>query len=642
MILLIPLGGVGARFSQLGYKQPKALIKVMGKPILFWLIDNLTIPDGTLIYIPYNKVYSYYRFEDLLRKQYPNYHFKFHCLQNDTGGAAETIHIALGQLNTSVDESILCLDGDNFYTCDIVRQWKKENSVFTFNDSQDAPLYSYVQLNNLGSITNIVEKEKISNYACTGAYGFSSWMALKQKCKFILENDIRQKGEFYTSTVIQEMLKSGESFSNKVIEQNHYICLGTPTQVRLFCHNYPLYNSYNNQCLISPKRYCFDLDNTLVTFPKCPGDYTSVEPIEKNINLLRYLKRFGHTIIIYTARRMKTHKGNLGKLLKDIAKITFDTLDIFNIPYDEIYFGKPEADVYIDDLAINCFDDLEKELGFYETMIKPRDFNTIKSDTMQLCIKESDDLSGEIYYYQNIPSAVKDMFPIMVDYRDNKSYSLEKINGITVNSLYLSESLTEHQLIHVMNSIYRLQNCAIQDDRNVNILYNYSEKMAERYNQYNYSQFKDFRKTYEDIQEDLKKYKGAKTVIHGDPVFTNILINNFGKIKFIDMRGKIKDTLTIHGDYLYDWAKMYQSLIGYDEIHEGKHVSHDYKLRMINIFYEQFVQFYGEKDWTHLKTITKSLLFSLIPLHNNKKCVDYYALIKSIYLNNSFEYLSSN
>ncbi len=197
--------------------------------------------------------------------------------------------------------------------------------------------------------------------------------------------------------------------------------------------------------------------------------------------------------------------------------------------------------------------------------------------------------------------------------------------------------MTEHQLIHVMNSIYRLQNCAIKDDRNVNILYNYSEKMAERYNQYNYSQFKDFRKTYEDIQEDLKKYKGAKTVIHGDPVFTNILINNFGKIKFIDMRGKVKDTLTIHGDYLYDWAKMYQSLIGYDEIHEGKHLSHGYKTKMIHAFYEQFVQFYGTNDWTHLKTITKSLLFSLIPLHNNKKCVDYYALINSIYLNNSFD-----
>ena len=55
------------------------------------------------------------------------------------------------------------------------------------------------------------------------------------------------------------------------------------------------------------------------------------------------------------------------------------TLEKFNIPYDEIYFGKPYAHVYIDDLAVNCYDDLEKELGFYTDNISPRDFNEIKS-----------------------------------------------------------------------------------------------------------------------------------------------------------------------------------------------------------------------------------------------------------------------
>ena len=49
-----------------------------------------------------------------------------------------------------------------------------------------------------------------------------------------------------------------------------------------------------------------------------------------------------------------------------IGKITFDTLDKYDIPYDEIYFGKPYADYYIDDLAINCYDELEKKLGFYQ------------------------------------------------------------------------------------------------------------------------------------------------------------------------------------------------------------------------------------------------------------------------------------
>ena len=69
----------------------------------------------------------------------------------------------------------------------------------------------------------------------------------------------------------------------------------------------------------------FDLDNTLVTFPKIYGDYTTVTPIENNIKLLRYLKKMGHIIIIYTARRMRTHKGNTGKIIADIGKITLDS-----------------------------------------------------------------------------------------------------------------------------------------------------------------------------------------------------------------------------------------------------------------------------------------------------------------------------
>jgi hypothetical protein len=167
-----------------------------------------------------------------------------------------------------------------------------------------------------------------------------------------------------------------------------------------------------------------------------------VEPIEKNINFLTYLKSFGHTIIIYTARRMKTHKGNIGKVLCDIGKITFDTLEKFKIPFDEIYFGKPCADVYIDDLALNAYDNLEKELGYYMENISPRHFNSLEKGYIETFTKKSDDLSGEIYYYNNIPNEIKDLFPVLIDYDiNNKWYIIEKIQGITVTNLYLNESM---------------------------------------------------------------------------------------------------------------------------------------------------------------------------------------------------------
>jgi len=46
--------------------------------------------------------------------------------------------------------------------------------------------------------------------------------------------------------------------------------------------------------MIKPMRVCFDLDNTLVTFPKTKEDYTTVEPIPGMIAYVRYLKRLGH------------------------------------------------------------------------------------------------------------------------------------------------------------------------------------------------------------------------------------------------------------------------------------------------------------------------------------------------------------
>lgn len=112
-------------------------------------------------------------------------------------------------------------------------------------------------------------------------------------------------------------------------------------------------------------RFCFDLDGTLVSSPKMKGDYSTVSPIEKNIRICQHLKSLGHYIIIYTARKMRTNNGNIGKCIADIGEITINTLKNFNIPYDELIFGKPCADFYIDDLAINANEDLAEKLEFY-------------------------------------------------------------------------------------------------------------------------------------------------------------------------------------------------------------------------------------------------------------------------------------
>jgi capsule biosynthesis phosphatase len=637
MIVLIPLGGIGERFKKNKYNKPKALIKLFGKPILYHLLDNLNLKNIDIICIPYNIEYELFNFENNIVHDYPDIKFKFVKLQNNTKGAAESINICLKHINNFIcDKPIICLDGDNFYTFDIISKWNGQNRIITFEDINSENLYSYIKIDENNKIVDIIEKQKISNLACCGAYGFSSYKQLLKYTQIILDKQIKQNGEYYTSNVIKEMILDNIFCDNYTINNDSYHCIGTPIQLRYYYNNLPKISALDNSIKIQPKRICFDLDNTLVTYPEIPNDYSTVKPITKNIDFLKYLKSFGNTIIIYTARRMKTHKGNIGKCMYDIGKITFDTLQKYDIPFDEIYFGKPYADVYIDDLALNCYDDLEKELGYYMDKISPRDFNTLELNTIDIYKKKSSDLSGEIYYYNNIPLQVKDLFPLFIDYDvNNKWYTLEKIKGICVSQLFTSELLNIDTLYHIMGSIKRLHDTLEnKNNSNINIYENYANKMTKRYHSYDYSIYPKHNEVFNYLLSKLTEYEfnncGKCVVIHGDPVMTNIIINNFGKIKFIDVRGKQGDILTIYGDYLYDWAKLYQSLIGYDEILLNKTISDKYKLSMLMAFEQYFIELYSKQEFCYLKIITKSLLFTLIPLHNNELCNKFYMLIDTI------------
>ncbi|MCK6259448.1 HAD family hydrolase [Fictibacillus sp. KIGAM418] len=98
-------------------------------------------------------------------------------------------------------------------------------------------------------------------------------------------------------------------------------------------------------------RIVVDLDGTICELKKTGETYQDVKPKENAIETLHALKDLGHEIVIYTARRMRTHSGNVGKVTADIGDLTIEWLKNYNVPYDELVFGKPYGHVYIDDLA---------------------------------------------------------------------------------------------------------------------------------------------------------------------------------------------------------------------------------------------------------------------------------------------------
>lgn len=99
-------------------------------------------------------------------------------------------------------------------------------------------------------------------------------------------------------------------------------------------------------------RIVIDLDGTICTLKKPDETYADVRPIPGARERLQQLRAAGHTVIIQTARNMATCEGNLGKVMRNVGQITFDWLAQHQIEYDEIYFGKPNGHVYIDDRAL--------------------------------------------------------------------------------------------------------------------------------------------------------------------------------------------------------------------------------------------------------------------------------------------------
>jgi capsule biosynthesis phosphatase len=99
-------------------------------------------------------------------------------------------------------------------------------------------------------------------------------------------------------------------------------------------------------------RICIDIDGVICSLRKPGQSYDDVVPLPGAADKLRSFRAAGHTVVLHTARHMKTTDGNVGKVMARVGQITLAWLARHQIEYDEIFFGKPWADIYIDDNAL--------------------------------------------------------------------------------------------------------------------------------------------------------------------------------------------------------------------------------------------------------------------------------------------------
>lgn len=207
--IVVPMAGRGSRFAQAGYKLPKLLIDIHGRPMIEYVTKNIT-PDCThrFIYICQQEHLEKYDLKPQLERIAPG--CVIVTVDHITEGAACTVLLAEKYIDNS--DPMMIANSDQFVDTDInsyLSAMQAHDGLIMTMPAND-PKWSYIKYDNDGFVTLVREKEVISNQATVGIYNYLHGADFVRYAHQMIEKNIRVNGEFYVAPVYNEMIEAGK------------------------------------------------------------------------------------------------------------------------------------------------------------------------------------------------------------------------------------------------------------------------------------------------------------------------------------------------------------------------------------------------------------------------------------------------
>jgi HAD superfamily hydrolase (TIGR01509 family) len=233
--VLIPMAGAGSRFQKAGYTFPKPLIEVNGKPMIQVVVENLAL-DANYIYVVQKEHREKYNLDTVLNLLTPN------CTIIDvdgiTEGAACTALLAKEYIDN--DEPLFFANSDQFV------EWNSSEFMYKMQETQadggipifksTHPKWSYVKTDNNGYVTDLAEKNPISDNATIGFYFWKQGKKFVKYAEEMIEKDLRVNNEFYVAPVYNGAIE--DKLKIKTFEVERMWGLGTPEDLNYFLQEY--------------------------------------------------------------------------------------------------------------------------------------------------------------------------------------------------------------------------------------------------------------------------------------------------------------------------------------------------------------------------------------------------------------------
>lgn len=206
------MAGMGKRMRPHTLTVPKPLIPVGGKPIVQRLVEDITKVCGEKV-------------DEIAFIIGPTFGKEVEANLIDIAkqeGAKGTIYYQEEALGTA--HAIMCAEksitgktvvafADTLFKADFTMDTNQEGVIWV-QQIEDPRQFGVVKLNGAGEITDFVEKpvEFVSDLAIIGIYYFKDGDYLKSELKYLLDNDIKEKGEFQLTNALENMKQKGTKF----------------------------------------------------------------------------------------------------------------------------------------------------------------------------------------------------------------------------------------------------------------------------------------------------------------------------------------------------------------------------------------------------------------------------------------------
>jgi len=233
--VLIPMAGAGSRFEKAGYTFPKPLIDVRNKPMIQVVVENLNI-KANYIYIVQKSHREKYNLDTLLNLITPN--CKIIEVEGITEGAACTALLAKEYIDN--DKPLFFANSDQFV------EWDSNEFMYKMNETNadggivsfkaTHPKWSFAKIDKQGLVTEVAEKNPISDIATVGYYYWKQGSDFVKYAEQMIERDIRVNDEFYVCPVFNQAIEDKKEIRTFNIDKMWG--LGTPEDLRYYLENY--------------------------------------------------------------------------------------------------------------------------------------------------------------------------------------------------------------------------------------------------------------------------------------------------------------------------------------------------------------------------------------------------------------------